>query len=164
MENVVKNIHLLGLDEGQKKRLEAGASLYKRFDNLTFKVKQYKDGILIVEARQGKNYKKDYFSEKEIVEKAKKLFNDFSNDFNPQKIHVGVIPFKEVDSDIITPEYLKDELYRLHIRIKDINNDTGLEMSNLSSWVNGTRPMSNIVKNMFYYYIKYNELIEQKNE
>ena len=49
MENVVKNIHLLGLDEEQKKRLEAGAALYKRFDNLTFKVKQYKDGILIVE-------------------------------------------------------------------------------------------------------------------
>jgi hypothetical protein len=162
MENIVKNIHLLGLEDGQRERLEAGATLYKRFDNLTFKVKQYKDGILIVEARQGKNYKRDYFSEREIVERAKKLFREFSEDFCPDRIHVGIIPFKEVDSDVITVDYLKEELYRLHIRIKDINNDTGLEMSNLSAWINGTRPMSNIVKNMFYYYIRYKELIEQK--
>ena len=162
MENIVKNIHLLGLEDGQRERLEAGAALYKRFDNLTFKVKQYKDGILIVEARQGKNYKRDYFSEREIVERTKKLVREFSEDFCPERIHVGVIPLKEVDSDVITVDYLKEELYRLHIRIKDINNDTGLEMSNLSAWINGTRPMSNIVKNMFYYYIRYKELIEQK--
>ena len=162
MENIVKNIHLLGLEDGQRERLEAGAALYKRFDNLTFKVKQYKDGILIVEARQGKNYKRDYFSERKIVERTKKLFRELSEDFCPERIHVGVIPFKEVDSDVITVDYLKEELYRLQIRIKDINNDTGLEMSNLSAWINGTRPMSNIVKNMFYYYIRYRELIEQK--
>lgn len=154
MENIVKNIHLLELNEEQKQRLEAGALLYKRFDNFTFKIKQYKDKILIVEARQGKNYKKEYFSEKEIIEKTKKLFTDFSKDFQPEKIHVGVIPFREVESDIITPEFLKTELHKRQIRIKDINIETGLEMSNLSAWVNGVRPMSNIVKNMFYYYLK----------
>lgn len=36
---------------------------------------------------------------------------------------------------------------------KDIMDETGIDKSNVSAWVNGTRTMSQPVRAMFYYYI-----------
>lgn len=159
--NTVAFIDRLGLSETAKERLEAGAKLMKRYANITFKVVSYDNDELILKVKQGKNYTEKYATKNELIEKAKDLFSEFSNEFNPKKITVGAVPYTFPKSDQITPEYLKKEIQRLKIRIKDIHEDTGIEVSNLSAWVNGIRPMSNIVKNMFYYYFKH---IEAQNK
>ncbi len=66
------------------------------------------------------------------------------------------MPYEDHAINIITPDYLKKELQRRSIRIKDVQIATGLETSSISAWVNGIRPMSNIVKAMFYFYLKSN--------
>lgn len=154
--NTVAFIDRLNLSEDQKKRLEAGAKLYKRNANITFTVVSYEDSHLILKAKQEKNYTGQYATKNELIEKAKKLFSEFSSDFQPQKITVGAVPYTHPKSDQITPEYLKKELKKKNIRIKDIHEDTGIEVSNLSAWINDIRPMSKIVKNMFYYYLQKN--------
>jgi hypothetical protein len=154
MENTVKNIRSLKLNDTDAERLEAGANLYKRHANITFKIIKFFDGVLTVQVKQEKNLRKKYLSKNELIGKANNLFNSFGKEFKPSGIIVHSIPFQESDSEIVTPEYLKKELQRKHLRIKDIQTDTGIETSNISAWVNGVRPMSNIVKNMFYYYLQ----------
>lgn len=157
MENIKRNmiafIDRLGLSETEKERLEYGAKLMKRHANITFAVVSYENEHLILKVKQGKNYTDEYDDKNKLIEKAKKLFTEFSTDFRPQKITIGAVPYAYPKSEIITPEYLKKELQKKKLRIKDIQIDTGLETSNLSAWINGIRPMSNIVKNMFYYYL-----------
>lgn len=152
-KNTVAFIDRLELSEEQRKRLEAGAVLYKRHANITFLVVSYKNNHLTVKVKQEKNYTGKYATKNELIEKAKKLFSEFSTDFQPEKITVGAVPYTFPKSDQITPEYLKKELQKRSIRIKDIHEDTGIEVSNLSAWINDTRPMSKIVKNMFYFYL-----------
>ena len=154
MENTVKNIHLLNLSDTDVQRLETGANLHKRHSNITFKILKFSDGVLTVQIKQEKNTAKKYLETSELVERAKTLFSTFSKNFVPEKIIVRPIPFKESESEIITPEFLKKELQRKNLRIKDVEIDTGIETSNISAWVNGVRPMSNIVKNMFYFYLQ----------
>ena len=143
MENIIKNIHKIESFLGEEKsyQIEQFALMYRRYARIVFKVIAFDETEkkLIVKVRQ------------ELHEKGKELFSKFFDGFT---IHVDAKPYTETSAEIITPEYLKAELNKRQIRIKDINTATGLEMSNLSAWVNGTRPMSNIVKNMFYYYLK----------
>ena len=156
MENIIKNIHKIESFLGEEKsyQIEQFALMYRRYARIGFKVMAFDETEkkLIVKVRQEKKPdNENYRTEKELHEKGKELFSKFFDGFT---IHVDAKPYTETSAEIITPEYLKAELNKRQIRIKDINTATGLEMSNLSAWVNGTRPMSNIVKNMFYYYLK----------
>ena len=151
----IKGFHKISdlLTETQKTDIENYAYQYAKFHRVYFKVLKVDDENkkIIVQAKQNKHsFTNPYFTEQELMEKTKKLFLGF---FNGYTINTHPVIYVESKSEIITPEYLKKELQKKKLRIKDIQIDTGLETSNLSAWINGIRPMSNIVKNMFYYYL-----------
>ena len=156
MENSIKNIHLLHLENNNKELLELGAKLYKRHSNITFKVISFTDGKKIIRVVQGKNSTEKYLDKKSLIEKTKSFFNSFSDNIKFENIIVNAIVYEDHVINTITPDYLKKELQKRNIRIKDVQIATGLETSNISAWVNGTRPMSNIVRAMFYFLLKSN--------
>lgn len=57
----------------------------------------------------------------------------------------------------ITPEEIQSRLKALKIKNQELVGITGCNKGNISSWINGTRPMSMTVKNMFYWFLKTRE-------
>ncbi len=156
MENIVKNIHLLNLTNGDRESLEFGAKLHKRHSGLTFKIVSATEERTTIRAVQNKNASEKYLDKNSLIEKTRTFFNSFSDKVKFENIIVHPVPYEDHAINIITPDYLKKELQKRGIRIKDVQIATGLETSSISAWVNGVRPMSNIVKAMFYFYLKSN--------
>lgn len=130
--------------------LEKGAALHKRHGGIEFKVLKVEGKKITIGAIQRKNFAGNYLSQKELVDRTKKLFTRFLPDHT---VIVHAIPFMPHPSQSVTPEWLQGRMKKEHLKVKDLVELTGLEKSNISAWVNGVREMSNIVKSMFYAYL-----------
>lgn len=149
--NTIKNVHLLAdlLPADEIDKLEQAAHLYKRHANITFKILKVRDNELILEVRQEKNFAGKYLNRSELSERTKDLFG---TRFTDRTIHTRPIPYTVPRADQVTPEWIKERMNAKKISIKRIVQDTGLDKTNISAWVNGTRPMSQIVKALFFRY------------
>lgn len=56
--------------------------------------------------------------------------------------------------DKVDAEWVSNKMDDLGVTIKSICDETGLDRSNVSAWINGLRPLSKNVKILFYYYFK----------
>lgn len=152
--STIKNLRVLveklNLDEKRINRLEAGANMHKRFSNIEFKIIRFNDAELEVQIRQGKHMSKNYASEDILIQRANQLFKSVV----PENIRLTIfaIPFKESEIVYIDANWLENKMRQANIRVKDIAEDTGLDNTNISAWVNNKRPMSQIVKALFYFY------------
>lgn len=150
--NTIKNIHLLDsiLSDKDKERLEAGAALHKRLSNITFKILEIGDKSITVRVVQGKHLSENYADKKTLVIRARELFEKVLPNMkvHPQVITYVANPVTEVDS-----VWIKKHMDKLGLRVIDLVNATGIDKTNISAWVNGTRPMSQPVKAMFYYFM-----------
>lgn len=59
---------------------------------------------------------------------------------------------RKEDLNKIDSTYIRSYMINNGIKSKDICNDTGLDKTNISAWINGKRPMSKIVIAMFHFY------------
>lgn len=150
--NIVKGIAKLGLTDAQARKLEAGAQLHRRHSNIEFKVLALDDAAVTIQAVQGKSAAGNHVDMKKLIELTKQLFAQFLPN---HKIHVHATPYQESEISKIDNLWLERCMNEFNIRIKDIENDTGLRKDNISAWLNNLRPMSNIVKAMFYYYFSW---------
>lgn len=57
----------------------------------------------------------------------------------------------------VTPKYVRNKMFELGVKIKNMQEDTGINKTNISAWINEIRPMSKPVKAMFYLYLQYKE-------
>lgn len=115
------------------------------------KVDEQKKEIKIKVKQEKKPTDTPYYNRNELIDLVKKYFAPM---FKEYCVIVHALPYTFPKSDQIEPETIKKEMSELQVRTKDIRDLTGLETSSISSWVSGNRPMSNIVKNMFYYFFQ----------
>lgn len=155
--NTVKNLHYLSgyLPKEKTGELEQGASLYQRHANITFKILKANKDELIVEVRQGRNAQGKYLSSKDLTARANELFSRF---FPDRDIHTRPKPYHSPPPDEVSPEWVQDHMNRQKVSLKKLEKNTGIDKTNLSAWVNGTRPMSQPVKAMFYFLFKGRQL------
>lgn len=167
METIIKNIHNLVpfITENQLEKLEEGALQYRRFARISFKIVALghtpnKVLTITIEVRQDKSPSENYLKAAELHQRAKDLFKPYL----PEDVlfYSNALPYVESPTEKVTPEYLRHFMTEYKIRIKDIVADTGLDKSNVSAWVNGTRDMSQIVKAMFYYYFRFISATSEK--
>lgn len=152
METIIKNIHLikdLATSENIRK-LEIGALQHRKFARITFKVLSVQEGILAIQTIQTKSPHENHADEERLILRTKELFLHF---FPEYKIEVTAIPYQANPTERVTPEYIREAMNSYDIKVKDIVDETGIDKSNVSTWVNGTRSMSQPVRAMFYYYI-----------
>lgn len=151
--NAIKNIHLLAGIVANVEDLEAGAALYKRHGNIEFKVITADESAceLVVLARQGKNQAEKYLDPKELIERARSLFLRFLPGW---KLLVRASVYNPHPSQQVTPQWITERLQARGWRLKDLINAVGLDKSNVSAWVGGLRPMSNIVKSLMWHVLK----------
>ena len=148
----IKNLRILAksLKPEQINRLEAGANLHKRHANIEFKILKYGDHKISVEVKQGKHLAKNYADMKTLIERTKQLFQVALPAHT--EIIVNAVPYTEHPISNINADWLDTQMTNNQVNIKDIVEDTGLDKSNISAWRNDKRPMSQIVKTMFYFY------------
>ena len=153
--NTIKNIHLLTLTEAERAKLEYGASMHQRMSNIIFKVLKVTEKAVTIRVQQGKHLSENYADQKRLVDLTKELFQKFILD---KEIHPEAIEYSANPITTINSLWIKQEMTMLDIGVKDIVALTGVDKTNISAWANGTRPMSQPVKAMFYYYFTYLKL------
>jgi hypothetical protein len=147
--STIKNIHLLELSDNDRVKLLAGAALHLRMSNISFKILEVTNTAITLRVIQGKHLSENYADKKALVELTKELFQRFYPD---KKIHPQAIVFKHNPVMQITAQWVKEKMETLDLGVTDIVNDTGVDKTNISAWANGTRPMSQPVKAMFFHY------------
>lgn len=149
--NTIKNLSRISdhLQPDNLHKLEQGANLHLRHSNIEFKILSADDHEIIIRTVQGKHMSKNYATADKLIRVTKDLFQQFFSGFD---IKVQPIPFAGEIVDVVSPEWLQDKMLKKGIKITDIVTDTGIDRTNISAWVNDKRPMSQIVKAMFYFY------------
>jgi hypothetical protein len=151
METIIKNIHLIdSLDDLQVKKLVAGALQHQKFSRITFKILSIETNVIKIQTVQGKTPQENYADEKTLIERTGELFGKF---FPNHRVVVNAVTYKENPTEQVTPEYIRHAMTEHHVKVKDIVADTGIDKTNVSAWINGTREMSQPVRALFYYYL-----------
>lgn len=147
----LKNIHLLAdiVSEDDLKKMEYAAVDHRRYSNITFKVIEVASKKVTIQVSQGKSSATNYQDKKRLVEIVHETFDRF---FEGYKINVGAIPYKESPVSIVDAKWIEKQMAGLHIGVKQIVEDTGIDKTQTIAYVNGVRPLSQTVKSMFYYY------------
>jgi len=151
--NTVKNIHKIEqlLSNNDRNKLEAGAAFHRRMSNINFKIIEVSDTAIVVQVSQGRHLSGNYADKKTLVTRTRELFQRF---FPDRKIHPQAIVYIPNPITGIDAKWVKKQMEDLGLGVTDIVNDTGVDKTNISAWANGTRPMSQPVKAMFYHYFK----------
>ena len=72
----------------------------------------------------------------------KEIVNDFLKSSRKESI------------EVVTPEWIKEKLRVHKIKITEISIETGLNITSISAWSNGSRPMGRTVKAFWFFYFK----------
>lgn len=152
METIIKNLDLIkDLTTAENiKKLEIGALQHRKFARITFKILSVAEKVIHIHTVQTKSPHENHADENRLILRTKELFLHFFPDY---EIAVSATPYQANQTQKVTPEYIREAMTNYDIKVKDIVDETGIDKSNVSAWVNGTRPMSQPVRAMFYYYI-----------
>lgn len=87
-------------------------------------------------------------TQKQLARRAKEIF--------PERHTVPKVV--ELDTDIVTPEWVRGRMKELDLYGRDLSRQTTLDEQTVSRLINGKRPMTKAVKALFYYYFLTYEL------
>ncbi len=150
MVNLIKNIRLLSfLDEDQVMKLEHVALQHQRFSHISFKIEIMTDTQVTVTITQQKSTHQH--PTKRLVEITNELFLSFIGE---RRLIVGAIPYVPSPVEIVTSEWIKQQMSRYRVALKQLAIDTGINKSSLSSVITGDKPLSDPMRAMFFYYFK----------
>jgi hypothetical protein len=150
--NLIKNFRLLkGFSNEDLEMMEHAAVVHQRYNNITFKIIEINDKKVIIQAVQGKNAAEKYFEQKRLVEIVHETFDRF---FKGRTMNVHAVPFVESPANKVTAEWIRNKMTETGTKLKDMAVDTGVDYSYLSSLTNGSDPLSQPIKALFYYYFK----------
>ena len=151
--SVIKGINKLiaaEVDPAVITKLEAGASLHLRHSNITFKIIEIEEE-LVVRAEQGKSAAGNYADRNRLVELTRELFGIIPTNL---PIKVQPVPYKAAVIDVVTPQWINQHMHSFGININTFVQETGIDRSNFSAWINNLRPMSQIVKALIFQTVK----------
>lgn len=149
----IKNLELIAdmLPDIQLQRMDAGAAMHLHYSKIEFKILEIKDDEITVRVTQGESPAENHLTNRELVSRAKELFNHFLPD---KIIHVRAFPYNVPKVDEVSPAWIQNRMTAKSISQKAMADETGIDKTNLSAWINGTRPMSQPVKAMFWFMLR----------
>lgn len=149
--NQIKNIHLLDgiVKPGDIDKMEGAAVLHKRHSSIEFKIVEASPAKITIKISQGKSFTGIYHPAKRLIEIVHETFDRF---FTNQKVIVHPIPHKENPINRIDVSWINDRMLKTGTKLKDIANDTGIDYTQLSGLITGSRNLSQPMKALFWYY------------
>lgn len=147
MRHLVKNAELLGLTAAQLDTLQQRAELHRRYSSIDFKVIEARPDAVVIRIRQTASHAQNYFDTKRLVEILKETFGDL---VSGRKIEPRPYTFRPAAPDVVDAAWLQRQ--RGQTPIKEIAKDLGMDPNLVSGYIAGNRPLSGVVRAMFYYY------------
>lgn len=142
MKRLIKNLELIPDSRGRG-ALEEAARVHMRFNRLTYKVKSIVNGVITVQAVQGKNPNGNYLTKNRLVEVARELFGQYF-----ESVIVHPISYDSAPAEDVTPQWVVDRIKESGRRNKDIAADLGLSIYELSDYACGRRSMGIRVRSL----------------
>jgi DNA-binding MarR family transcriptional regulator len=153
---IMKGMELLPfLTNEQKELLETSELNYKRFARIYFKVLSYAENELVVKVWQMENPAENYLSAKELVERAKGVFEDILPENT--RLHVRPVPFNKIELENFSASDAVTKMEKLGLQPKDLVKMLDIDKSSLSLMLKGERELSKLGRAMLYYFFKYLE-------
>ncbi len=149
---LIKNIHLLAwLNEEALLRLEQTALAHQRFSRIEFKIASVIANEITIIVTQSKCPQENYQTQKRLIEIVQEAFKAY---IESRRILVQATPYIPSPVEVVTPEWITQQMSRYKIALKQLAIDTGINKSSLSSVITGDKPLSDPMRAMFYYYFK----------
>lgn len=152
MKNITKGLSVVEteLSPADIEKIELAAMMHGRHSNITFKFVSLDSNSVTIKVIQGKSAAGNYQNKKRLIEIVHETFDSF---FPGKKIHVQPVPYEESPVDKVNAEWIQKKMLDSGTRLKDIAKETGIEQTQLSAAINGGRPLSQVTKAMFYFYL-----------
>jgi DNA-binding Xre family transcriptional regulator len=147
--NLVKNVNLLGLSPENLALLEQRAQLHRRYSSIEFKVLECTPEKVVVRVVQDKSHAGNYFDQKRLVEIVRETFADLGG---WSTVLARPIPYEPPPTEVVTPDWIKKKMDERGIKVKDLSAALGVDAATISAYKNGVKPLSGVVRAMFYYY------------
>jgi hypothetical protein len=158
----MKNIDLLPISEEAKKRLNEFALQYRKFAKVFIEIVSFSNNWLIVRVEQKELVNGKQLTRAELINRASELFKgEIPEEW---KVSISAADFDRKDIDNVNAEWINKKLEKLNLKAKHISSHTGIDKSSLSLLLSGTRELTKWHKVAFYYFFKYMELSNFKNE
>ncbi len=139
------------LSETQIDKLRKAADRHASESNMSFTVLSATDTEIAIETAQGETKSGKYATEATLVSRTNDLFGKL---FPKTRLNISPVPYAPSPACTVTTSWLEDRMQQKGVRIKQIAFDTGIDRERISDWVTGKRSMSQLVKAMFYFYLK----------
>lgn len=129
-----------------------------QLDRLRFKIFKVTGSEVIFGVTQAKlSSEEKYYTQKQLIELVHKLFDRY---FPNHKVNVQASPYEESPALKVTSEWIKKKMEEHGVTLKDMAAETGLNNTQLSPLTTGTKPLSDAMKAMFYFYFRSKEVKE----
>lgn len=129
-------------------KMEHAAREHKQFGNIDFKFIEVGNAKkAVIQISQGKSTVQH--DKKRLIEIAHETIDPFMPGW---KIHVQPIVYLESPAASVTPEWVKNKMISTGTKLKDLAHDTGLDYTSLSGVINESKPLTQVMKALFYYY------------
>lgn len=148
-KHTVKNVEALGLSPEALATLETRAALHRRYSNITFKVLEVTPHSVVLAVRQGRSHAGVYFDVKRLIEILRETFGDL---LAGRRIEQRPYTYKPAPPDVVTPDWLRERHAASGKQIQEIAAELGVDRNSVSAYVGGKKPLSGVVRAMFYYY------------
>lgn len=158
MENIIKGLYKLQLllSEEQINELKEIATMHQRFARIQFKIVQIdkEANTIIISAKQSKIPTEQYEERARLLEIISEVFEPYLQGW---KIHKNVFPYQPFPAQIVTPQWIHQQMITYKVGAKYMSFDMGIPPAEISALINGHRQMGIRTKGLFYYYFKYIE-------
>lgn len=151
--------HLLkSWKEKDIQEMEDRALTYWRQDRLRFKIFGVTEKDVTIGITQAKlSSEEKYYTKKQLIELVPKVYSKY---FPNLKMIVRASPYEESPALKVTPDWIKKKMEDHGIALKEMAAETGLNVTQLSPLTTGSKPLSDAMKAMFYFYFRSKELKE----
>ena len=149
MPSLVKNIELLDLSDAAAALLEHRAGQHLRHSAIDFKVLEARPDGVVIRVRQLRSHAENYFDKKRLIEILHETFDDL---LPGRKIEPRPYPYAPAPPDVVDAAWLQQQ--RGQTPIKTIAAELGIDPNMVSAYMRGLRPISGVVRAMFYWYFK----------
>jgi ribosomal protein L7/L12 len=155
MENILKGTNLLHwVNQESIHKMEQAALVSWQKHRISFKFFKVTDKDVTIGVTQAKTKDGEYFSKTELI---KEVHNTFDVYFIERKVMVHASPYEESPALKVDAEWIKKKMDEHGITLKEMADETGLNNTQLSPLTTGSKPLSDAMKAMFYFYFRSKE-------
>ena len=147
----MRNIELLTkLTPAERKQLARDRQMMLGLIGIQVDVMAVDENTARIRVEQAEDKNGLILNQKNLVERAKVLFEDYLSRYTFHYVPYTVVP----DFDKVTPEWVKEQMDRYGLKSRDVSKHIGIDKSSFSLMLSGNRKLSRLARSALFYYFK----------